>query len=67
MVVAEVTSPSLVLAYEIARALELGKPVYCLYRTRRTSAMIAGSGAVCMQYETLAQATELIDGFIVEG
>merc|ERR1711862_215490 len=32
VVVAEVTNPSLGVGYEVGRAVELGKPVLCLYR-----------------------------------
>ncbi|MCD6461472.1 MAG: nucleoside 2-deoxyribosyltransferase [Thermoplasmata archaeon] len=45
VVVAEVTVPSLGVGYEIARGLEHGKPVVCLYRPsdeKRLSAMISG-------------------------
>lgn len=47
--VAEVTTPSLGVGYEIAKATEWGKPVLCLFRAelgRRLSAMIAGSDGV---------------------
>jgi len=47
--VAEVTTPSLGVGYEIGRALEWGKPILCLFRKssgRALSAMIAGSGGV---------------------
>jgi len=43
--VAEVTTPSLGVGYEIGRAVEAGKPVLCLFREdsgRVLSAMIAG-------------------------
>lgn len=45
VVVAEVTTPSLGVGYEIGRAVEAGKPVLCLFREdsgRVLSAMIAG-------------------------
>lgn len=44
-VVAEVTTPSLGVGYEIGRAVEAGKPVLCLFREdsgRVLSAMISG-------------------------
>lgn len=47
--VAEVTTPSLGVGYEIAKATEWGKPVLCLFRAdtgRRLSAMIAGSPGI---------------------
>jgi len=49
--VAEVTTPSLGVGYEIGKATEWGKPVLCLYRPaegRLLSAMIAGSNAVTL-------------------
>jgi len=47
-VIAEVTTPSLGVGYEIARAAGLNKPVVCLFRPetgRRLSAMIRGNPA----------------------
>ncbi|MFN7934629.1 MAG: nucleoside 2-deoxyribosyltransferase [Bryobacteraceae bacterium] len=44
-IVAEVTTPSLGVGYEIGRAVEAGKPILCLFREdggRVLSAMIAG-------------------------
>lgn len=56
-VVAEVTTPSLGVGYEIGRAVELGTPVQCLYRPdseQALSAMIRGNGAVnVVEYETV--------------
>lgn len=46
IVIAEVTTPSLGVGYEIGRAVELGKRVICLYREnggKSVSAMIKGS------------------------
>jgi nucleoside 2-deoxyribosyltransferase len=45
IIVAEVTSPSLGVGFEVSMAVGLGKPVLCLYRPRpgtRLSAMIGG-------------------------
>jgi hypothetical protein len=45
-IVAEVTSPSLGVGYEIAKAEDMQKPILCLFRPsaeRRLSAMIGGS------------------------
>lgn len=47
--VAEVTTPSLGVGYEIGKATEWGKPALCLFRPaegRSLSAMIAGSAGV---------------------
>jgi nucleoside 2-deoxyribosyltransferase len=53
LLVAEVTVPSLGVGYEIGRAIEMGKPVLCLFRSESQftiSAMIAGSDSVEMKY-----------------
>ena len=68
MVVAEVTVPSLGVGYEIGRAIELGKPVLCLFRSGldfTLSAMIAGSeGLTSLTYESIDDLPVLIEGFI---
>ena len=51
-VVAEVTTPSLGVGYEIGRAAESGKQVLCLYRSFEIgllSAMIAGNDSVIVE------------------
>ena len=51
VLVAEVTTPSLGVGYEIGRAVEWGKRVICLYRPadgRRLSGMIAGCNGVAV-------------------
>jgi len=67
--VAEVTSPSLGVGYEIGKAEEWGKPVLCLYREaegRRLSAMIRGNkNLVVKKFETMKEASEIIDNFII--
>ncbi|MCK5134156.1 MAG: nucleoside 2-deoxyribosyltransferase [Bacteroidales bacterium] len=53
VVVAEVTVASLGVGYEIGRAIEMDKPVLCLFNNgsgNRVSAMIAGSEGVKMHY-----------------
>ena len=53
IIVAEVTTPSLGVGYEIGRAASLKKPIVCLYREkegRRLSAMINGSEAAEVYY-----------------
>lgn len=59
LLVAEVTTPSLGVGYEIGRAVEWGKRVICLYRPsreRRLSGMIAGcAGVVVREYSEAAQ------------
>jgi len=53
LLVAEVTVPSLGVGYEIGRAVELGKPVLCLFKKDSDytiSAMISGCDQVKMTY-----------------
>jgi len=61
--VAEVTTPSLGVGYEIGKATEWGKPVLCLYRQtegRSLSAMISGSDAVTVKkYQSPAELIEI--------
>ena len=64
VVVAEVTSPSLGVCYEIAHAVAGNIPVLALYRGERDriSAMIAGSAGVdTVAYRELPEAYEAID------
>jgi nucleoside 2-deoxyribosyltransferase len=64
VVVAEVTTVSLGVGYEIGRAVEMGKKVLCLFRPdtgKNLSAMIAGSSELTLViYRTLDQAKEAI-------
>ncbi len=70
LVVAEVTIPSLGVGYEIARAIELDKPVLCLFSKNskhRLSAMIAGNpGLTLVLYESMADAAEKIERYMAE-
>ncbi|HEY0324066.1 MAG TPA: nucleoside 2-deoxyribosyltransferase [Pyrinomonadaceae bacterium] len=65
--VAEVTTPSLGVGYEIGKATEWGTPVLCLFRPdcgRALSAMIAGSVAVIVrEYSSAAELKETFDDF----
>ncbi len=65
--VAEVTTPSLGVGYEIGKATEWGKPVLCLYRpgeNRKLSAMIAGcQGVVVREYGNVEELRDVFDGF----
>lgn len=67
-IVAEVTTPSHGVGYEIARAEALGKPLLCLHRTsagRRLSAMLAGNPALwCASYETVDDLRHILDEFL---
>ncbi|WP_340105082.1 nucleoside 2-deoxyribosyltransferase [Rhodohalobacter sp. 8-1] len=64
ILIAEVTTPSLGVGYEIGRAVSLEIPVVCLFRNRGDallSAMIAGSPAVqTFNYSDLEEAKEIL-------
>jgi len=66
--VAEVTTPSLGVGYEIGKATEWGKPVLCLYRPpegRALSAMISGSNAVTMkEYQSPKELPQIFEQFL---
>jgi len=68
ILIAEVTTPSLGVGYEIAKAEDSGKPVLALFRDasgNRLSAMIGGSPYSSMvTYETVEDAKTAIDGFL---
>ena len=66
-VVAEVTTPSLGVGYELGIAEKLKKPVLCLYRPskgRRLSAMVQGNNKLSLwEYHNLKEARSCIDTF----
>jgi nucleoside 2-deoxyribosyltransferase len=68
VVVAEVSTPSHGVGYEIAYALELGKPVLCCHRRGTpVSKMIVGNnrpGMVVGDYDQAADALALVDRFL---
>jgi nucleoside 2-deoxyribosyltransferase len=65
VLVAEVTTPSLGVGYEIGRAVEWGKRVICLYRPaegRRLSGMIAGcAGVTVSKYSDVEELRAVLD------
>lgn len=65
VLVAEVTTPSLGVGYEIGRAVEWRKRVICLYRPsreRQLSGMIAGcAGVVVLEYSDAVQLAALLN------
>ena len=65
--VAEVTTPSLGVGYEIGKATEWGKPVLCLYRPaagRSLSAMIAGSDGVALkEYQSVNELNQIFEHY----
>lgn len=68
VVVAEVTTPSLGVGYEVGRAVAWKKPVYCLYRPEgdhELSAMIRGNDAVSVtEYRTPASVESELEAFL---
>jgi len=66
--VAEVSSPSLGVGYEIGYLEALGKPILCLYRRqegRRLSAMICGNRNLkIVEYDSEEEALNAMDDFI---
>lgn len=67
-VVAEVSTPSHGVGYEIATALEWGKPVLCCYAEGRSvSKMLLGNDQPGMQiaaYRTVEEALAIVDRFL---
>jgi len=64
IVIAEVTTPSLGVGYEIGRAIEMNKRVVCLHRntdgSNSVSAMVAGSPELeCFSYTNLSEASNI--------
>ena len=68
IVVAEVTTPSLGVGYELGIAEKLNIPVLCLYRPdkgNRLSAMVGGNAIfTCKEYSVFIEAQKCIDDFI---
>ena len=68
VIVAEVTTVSMGVGYEIGRAIESGKKVLCLFRPdagKNLSAMISGCDALTVvNYSTLAEAKRAIEKFL---
>lgn len=68
VVVAEVSTPSHGVGYEIGLAETLGKPILCLVtfaKRESLSAMIAGNGHISLaEYATVAEAKDQIDEFM---
>ncbi|KAA3628516.1 MAG: nucleoside 2-deoxyribosyltransferase [Bacteroidetes bacterium] len=67
VVVAEVTTPSLGVGYELGKAEDLGKTILCLYRKqpgKRLSAMLNGNSNVLNKtYQTREEAFEILSNF----
>jgi len=69
VIVAEVSTPSLGVGYEIGRGIENQKPILCLYRKDsgyQLSAMIAGSpDLTVVTYTDLSNAKDAIHSFLI--
>jgi 2'-deoxynucleoside 5'-phosphate N-hydrolase len=67
VIIAEVSTPSIGVGYEIASAEMMNKPILCLYREivdRKLSAMIAGNTKLhIVRYVTIDEAFEGINRF----
>ncbi|MFH0906097.1 MAG: nucleoside 2-deoxyribosyltransferase [archaeon] len=67
VLIAEVSTPSLGVGYEICKAEDMNKKILCLYKNqlnKRLSAMISGNLNIKVAgYETLKDAIILIDNF----
>jgi nucleoside 2-deoxyribosyltransferase len=68
VVIAEVSTPSLGVGYEIGRAVEAGKPILCLYNNHadfELSALIGGCDKLNMiTYDHLAETYSEIEKFL---
>jgi len=68
VIIAEVSTPSLGVGYEIAQGIQLSKKILCLYRPqkgKRLSAMIAGNPNITnVEYMKLDDAKKAIDTFL---
>ena len=68
IVVAEVTTPSLGVGYELGITEKLNIPILCLYREEKgksLSAMIQGNNTfTCKKYKTILNVQQSIDDFI---
>lgn len=67
VVIAEVSTPSLGVGYEIGKAEDMNKKILCLYRNqqnKRLSGVISGNSNVKIaRYQTLKDAIKHIDNF----
>jgi len=66
--IAEVTTASLGVGYEIRTAIEMNKKILCIYRpeqTKRVSAMVTGAPKVKTEpYSTIEEVKKIIDKFV---
>jgi nucleoside 2-deoxyribosyltransferase len=66
--VAEVSTPSHGVGYEVAYALSIGKPVQCIYQAgRQISKMLSGNSHSCIQvnsYQNTGNAIAIVKSFL---
>jgi len=64
LIVAEITTPSLGVGYEIGQAQSMGKPILCIFRQtegKRLSAMMAGnSNLKNLEYKTIEDISRIL-------
>lgn len=69
IIIAEVTTPSLGVGYEIAKAEQMGKHLLCLFRKqnkRRVSAMISGNPNLHVRmYKTIEEIGVILEKFFM--
>ena len=67
VIVAEVSSPSTGVGYEIALSESMNKKIICLYRegsSKRISAMVGGNkGLIVKNYKTIEELSLILDNF----
>ncbi len=67
VIVAEVSTPSLGVGYELGQAEALGKPILCLYRPqegKRLSAMVSGNSYMPIrEYQTIEDVRSIFKDF----
>ncbi|MEI8343810.1 MAG: nucleoside 2-deoxyribosyltransferase [Candidatus Moraniibacteriota bacterium] len=70
LVIAEISTPSLGVGYEIAKAEEMKKEIICLYKknaNKRISAMLSGnSNLKTFGYTDLQEALKIIEAYLSE-
>ena len=69
VMIAEVSSPSLGVGYELAYAQNLGKPILCLFNKttdKKLSAMIAGNSYNTVAYIEPTEITQTVQAFLAQ-
>lgn len=67
IIIADVTTPSLGVGYNISKAIEQNKPTLCLYNnntTKELSAMISASPIKPLKYDNIEDAKQIITEFL---